>query len=147
MVLPGRLGDVPLIAEDARVLGFEGIPAEAQWLGDATALELLGARPDENTALELGRQNIKQSPRVASTRCCREVSRRGEDFAAELREAHRRVRRAADQAVRGLRVTVAGDADILGSTSTSLIAEKMPGIAMTSGTLPTRKLVTDARHH
>jgi hypothetical protein len=113
MVLPGRHGDVPLIAEDARVLGFEGVPAQAQWLDDATAMELLGARPDENTALELGRQNIKQIL-AGLDAALPEVSRRGEEFAAELREAHRRVRRAAEQAVRGLRVTVAGDADILG---------------------------------
>jgi superfamily II DNA or RNA helicase len=113
MVLPGRHGDVPLIAEDARVLGFEGTPAEARWLDDAAAMELLGARPDENTALELGRQNIKQIL-AGLDAVLPEVSQRGEEFATELREAHRRVRRSVDQAVRGLRVTVAGDADILG---------------------------------
>jgi len=88
MVLPGRHGDVPLIAEDARVLGFEGTPAEARWLDDATAMELLGARPDENTALELGRQNIKQILAGLDV-VLPEVSRRGEEFATELREAHR----------------------------------------------------------
>jgi hypothetical protein len=44
-----------------------------------------------------------------------ELNQRGEGFATELREAHRRVRRSTDQAVRGIRVTVAGDADILGT--------------------------------
>ncbi|MGH3252869.1 MAG: C-terminal helicase domain-containing protein, partial [Trebonia sp.] len=49
LVLPGRHGEVPLIAEDARVLGFEGAPARAQWLDDAAATALLAAAPDENT--------------------------------------------------------------------------------------------------
>ena len=43
-----------------------------------------------------------------------EVNRRAQEYAAELRDAHRRVRRTVDQAVRGLTVTPAGDADILG---------------------------------
>jgi hypothetical protein len=42
------------------------------------------------------------------------VTERGHEFAEELREAHRRVRRATDTAVRGVRVSLAGEADILG---------------------------------
>ena len=44
-----------------------------------------------------------------------EVNRRGAELAEELREAHRRVRRSTDQAVRGVRATLQGDGDILGA--------------------------------
>src|SRR5262249_12345830 len=43
-----------------------------------------------------------------------EVNRRGGGFAGELREAHRRGRRTTDQAVGGVKVTMQGEADILG---------------------------------
>jgi superfamily II DNA or RNA helicase len=114
LTLPGRYGDVPLIAEDARVLGFTGAPsAAAEWLPDAEAAALLDAKPDENTMPEFAARTIA---RVLSglDEVLPHVNARGEEFAEELREAHRRVRRVADQAVRGVRVSVAGDADILG---------------------------------
>jgi len=114
MNLPGRYGDTPVIAEDARVLGFSGSPASAQWLPDDEAAALLTATADANTLPELARQ---ASSRVLSAvdELMPHVNRRGEEFAEELREAHRRVRRSVDQAVRGVRVTLQGDADILGA--------------------------------
>jgi superfamily II DNA or RNA helicase len=114
MTLPGRYGDVPLIAEDARVLGFAGAPAAAEWLDDATATTLLAAKPDANTAPEFARAAIGRVLDGLDT-IMPHVNLRGTEFAEELREAHRRVRRSTDQAVRGVRVTVAGDADILGT--------------------------------
>jgi superfamily II DNA or RNA helicase len=114
MNLPGRYGDTPVIAEDARLLGFSGSPASAEWLADDAAAALLAATPDANTLPELARQ---QASRVLSSvhDLMPHVNRRGEEFAEELREAHRRVRRSVDQAVRGVRVTMQGDADILGT--------------------------------
>jgi hypothetical protein len=114
MNLPGRYGDTPVIAEDARVLGFSGSPASAEWLPDEGAAALLTATADANTLPELARQ---ASSRVLSAvdELMPHVNRRGEEFAEELREAHRRVRRSVDQAVRGVRVTLQGDADILGA--------------------------------
>jgi superfamily II DNA or RNA helicase len=114
LILPGRHGDRPLIAEDARVLGFEGSPGAPDWLPDDTAASLLAARPDANTATEFAQAAIRRVldglPEVMP-----ELVRRGAGFAEDLREAHRRVRRSADQAVRGITVTVQGDADILGT--------------------------------
>jgi superfamily II DNA or RNA helicase len=114
LILPGRHGDRPLIAEDARVLGFEGPPAAPDWLPDDTAAALLAARPDANTATEFAQAAIRRVldglPQVMP-----ELARRGAGFAEDLREAHRRVRRSADQAVRGITVTAQGDADILGT--------------------------------
>ena len=43
-----------------------------------------------------------------------EANRRGPGYATQLYEDHRRVRRSSSDALRGLKVTVAGDADILG---------------------------------
>jgi hypothetical protein len=114
MVLPGRYGDKPLIAEDARVLGFAGPPANPEWLPDETAHALLDATADANTALEFARSAVG---RILDGlhEVQPEVNRRGAELADELREAHRRVRRSTDQAVRGVRVTLQGDADILGT--------------------------------
>jgi hypothetical protein len=114
MVLPGRYGDKPLIAEDARVLGFAGPPANPDWLADEAAQALLSATADANTAPEFARTAISRIldglPEILS-----EVNRRGAELADELREAHRRVRRSTDQAIRGVQVTLQGDADILGT--------------------------------
>ena len=113
LTLPGRYGNATLIAEDARVLGFEGAPASARWLADDDATGLLTAAPDENTIPEFARNAIATI--LGGLDAVRpEVNRRAQEYAAELRDAHRRVRRIVDQAVRGLTVTPAGDADILG---------------------------------
>ena len=113
LTLPGRYGDVPLIAEDARLLGFTGTPASAQWLADGEAASLLAASIDANIAPEFKGKTIR-GVLDGLDAVMPEVTRRGGEYAEELREAHRRVRRSADQAVRGLRVTVAGSPDILG---------------------------------
>ena len=114
MVLPGRYGDKPLIAEDARILGFAGSPANPDWLADETAHALLGAAPDANTAPEFART---AAGRILDglAHVLPEVNRRGTELADELREAHRRVRRSTDQAVRGVQVMMQGEADILGT--------------------------------
>lgn len=114
MNLPGRYGDTPVIAEDGRVLGFAGPPASARWLPDADAAALLTATADANTLPELATQ---ASSRVLSAvdELMPHVNGRGAEFAEELREAHRRVRRSVDQAVHGVRVVLQGEADILGA--------------------------------
>ncbi len=126
LILPGRHGDRPLVAEDGRVLGFEGPPGSADWLPDDTAAALLAARPDANTATEFAQAAIRRVldglPEVMP-----ELARRGAGFAEDLREAHRRVRRSGDQAVRGITVTAQGDADILG-TYVYLPVSAEPGV-------------------
>jgi len=126
LILPGRHGDRPLVAEDGRVLGFEGPPGSADWLPDDTAAALLAARPDANTATEFAQAAIRRVldglPEVMP-----ELARRGAGFAEDLREAHRRVRRSADHAVRGITVTAQGDADILG-TYVYLPVSAEPGV-------------------
>lgn len=113
LTLPGRYGNAALIAEDARVLGFEGAPARARWLPDDAATALLTATPDQNTLPEFTGSAIT-TILTGLGEVRPEVNRRAGEFAAELRDAHRRVRRTVDQAIRGLTVTPAGDGDILG---------------------------------
>jgi superfamily II DNA or RNA helicase len=114
IVLPGRYGDKPLIAEDARVLCFAGSPANPEWLPDEAAQALLSATADANTAPEFARSAISRI--LDGLKDLQpEVNRRGGEVAEELREAHRRVRRSTDQAVRGVAVTMQGDGDILGT--------------------------------
>ena len=60
LMLPGRYGDKPLIAEDARVLGFAGSPANPEWLADEAAQALLSATADANTAPEFARAAISR---------------------------------------------------------------------------------------
>jgi hypothetical protein len=112
--LPGRHGNVPLIAEDARVLAFTGTPGMSeQWLPDKEATDLLLVTPDENAITEsAGRHITRVLPTLDKT--LPHLRERGREFAGELRLAHRRVRQATETAVRGLQVTPAGDADILG---------------------------------
>ena len=121
LTLPGRRGDIPLIAEDARVLGFEGDPANPAWLDDERASDLLSARPDESTALELARSALRRVLAVVnesggngSYSLRAEANRRGPGYATQLYEDHRRVRRSSGDALRGLKVSVAGEADVLG---------------------------------
>ena len=110
MVLPGRHGDVPLIAEDARVLGFEGDPGQARWLDDAAASELLGARPDENDRAGARRSalSILADRARASTQAAPEVNRRGAGSRPSSARPTGGSAAPPSEAVRGLRVTVAG---------------------------------------
>ena len=96
LTLPGRYGDTPLIAEDARVLGFEGAPASAGWLADDAATGLLTARPTRTPSRS---SPVTPSPRSSAdwTRVRPEVNRRAQEYAAELHDAHRRVRRTVDR--------------------------------------------------
>ena len=104
------------------MLGFEGAPARARWLPDDAATALLTATPDQNTLPEFTGSAITTI--LAGLGEVRpEVNRRAGEFAAELRDAHRRVRRTVDQAVRGLTVTPAGDGDILGVLNVYLPAQ------------------------
>jgi Helicase conserved C-terminal domain len=49
LTLPSRAGERQLVAEDARLLAFQGSPADATWLSPEDAARLLHATADENT--------------------------------------------------------------------------------------------------
>ncbi|KUP95577.1 hypothetical protein AC529_16675 [Thermobifida cellulosilytica TB100] len=113
LTLPSRSGTRQLVAEDARLLAFTGTPANPEWLGHEQATALLDAEATENTdPLFAERTMTRTLTGLAAT--TGHLDAHGERLAAELAESHRRVRSAAGEIIRGLKVTVQKPADVLG---------------------------------
>jgi superfamily II DNA or RNA helicase len=114
LTLPSRSGSREIVAEDARLLAFQGSPASAVWLPPEDALALVGLTADENTDPAFGERTMARVldglPAVAGR-----LSEYGKQLEAELRDSHRRVRAASGEIVRGLEVTVQEPADVLGA--------------------------------
>ncbi|MFE0818066.1 helicase-related protein [Streptomyces sp. NPDC058847] len=114
LTLPSRNGEKQVVAEDARLLAFEGAPRNAVWLPQQRAVELLDTQATENTAAASGERMMTRildqlgevTPYLESY---------GDELAAELDASHRRVRTASGEIVRGLSVTAQKPADILGT--------------------------------
>ncbi|MFI1068542.1 helicase-related protein [Streptomyces puniciscabiei] len=113
LTLPSRHGERQLVAEDARLLAFEGAAANAVWLPPERAVELLDATASENTDPHSGERRmirfLSQLPDING-----HLEAYGDELAAELDAAHRRVRAASGEIVRGLSVTAQKPADVLG---------------------------------
>ncbi|MFG3106874.1 helicase-related protein [Streptomyces tendae] len=114
LTLPSRSGEKQLVAEDARLLAFEGSPKNAVWLSQERAAALLGATGSENTDPHFGERMMKrvldQLPETTG-----HLESYGDELAAELDASHRRVRQASGEIVRGLSVTAQKPADVLGA--------------------------------
>jgi hypothetical protein len=114
LTLPSRSGEKHLVAEDARLLAFEGSPKNAVWLSQERAAALLDATASENTDPHFGERMMKrildQLPDANAY-----LESYGEDLAAELDASHRQVRQASGEIVRGLSVTAQKPADVLGA--------------------------------
>ncbi|MGD9485195.1 DEAD/DEAH box helicase [Streptomyces sp. TRM70308] len=114
LTLPSRSGKKQLVAEDARLLAFQGSPRNASWLTDTEAAALLEASATENTDPYFGERTMSRIltglPELTAY-----LEAYGEDLAAELDASHRRVRRASDALVQGLSVKAQKPADILGA--------------------------------
>ena len=83
----------PVLAEEARVLGYTGAPEEAVWLNDAGAEAVLGARADANISPEQARTFVRRA--VEGLAECRpRLEQEANRLADELLAAHRRVREA-----------------------------------------------------
>ncbi|MGW5039363.1 helicase-related protein [Streptomyces parvulus] len=113
LTLPSRIGERQLVAEDARLLAYEGMPSRARWLDDEAAAALLAARASANTHEQLARNQIGRAldglPGLAE-----HLTEYGTSLAAELDASHRRVRKANEEIVRGLKVVPQEPADVLG---------------------------------
>jgi hypothetical protein len=102
-----------LLVEDSAVLAFEGEPLAPRWLASDVANGLLTARPTANVALDLASDFVGE---VVSARAhwsdALDDAARGR--AAEVLDAHTRVRRAASE--RGIRFRAEPQlpADVLG---------------------------------
>ncbi|MFI0718305.1 helicase-related protein [Streptomyces sp. NPDC021224] len=113
LTLPSRTGERQVVAEDARLLAYEGMPSRARWLDDDAATALLSARATANTHELSARNHITRAldglPDLSA-----HLTEYGTGLAAELDASHRRVRRAGQEIVRGLTVVPQEPADVLG---------------------------------
>ncbi|UXY31084.1 DEAD/DEAH box helicase [Streptomyces sp. HUAS TT20] len=114
LTLPSRSGEKQLVAEDARLLAFEGAPKNAVWLPQEEAAALLDATASENTDAHFAERTMSrvlgQLDEVFA-----HLEAYGEELATELDASHRRVRAASGEIVRGLSVTAQRPADVLGA--------------------------------
>ncbi|MEV7233852.1 DEAD/DEAH box helicase [Streptomyces sp. NPDC051020] len=113
LTLPSRTGERQVVAEDARLLAYEGMPSRARWLDDDAAAALLAARAVANTHEQSARNAISRAldglPDLAG-----HLTEYGTSLATELDASHRRVRKANEEIVRGLKVVPQEPADVLG---------------------------------
>ncbi|MFB7194063.1 DEAD/DEAH box helicase [Streptomyces sp. NPDC056240] len=114
LTLPSRTGEKQLVAEDARLLAFEGMPQRARWLDDDAATALLAAQASVNTNPQMARNQIARTLDNLGELTAH-LEEYGERLAADLDASHRRVRKANDEIVRGLKVVPQKPADILGA--------------------------------
>ncbi|MFD6343238.1 helicase-related protein [Streptomyces roseolus] len=114
LTLPSRTGEKQLVAEDARLLAFRGAPKNAEWLSPAEAVALLDATATENTPADFGERTMTRILGQLDT-VTGHLEAYGDELATRLADSHRRVRRASDEIVRGLRVTAQRPADVLGA--------------------------------
>ncbi|MGW7509365.1 helicase-related protein [Streptomyces massasporeus] len=113
LTLPSRTGERQVVAEDARLLAYEGLPQRARWLDDDAAAALLGARATANTH-ELAARNAITRALDGLPGLTDHLTEYGTRLAAELDASHRRVRKANEEIVRGLKVVPQEPADVLG---------------------------------
>lgn len=112
LALPTPEGSHLQIAEDARVLAFEGAPESAAWLPDHRAETLLGATPNGNIPAEAARlaaeRVIEGLPSLTP-----HLEQVADEHADRLLGAHRRARAGAGAVRRGLSVTAQRPVDLL----------------------------------
>jgi hypothetical protein len=111
--LPARGGVRQLVTEEARFLAFAGAPDKPVWLDPGATDALSTASADANVAADqaadLTRRVVAGLPALAPA-----LDVEANRLAAELLDAHRRVRAGASAARRGLAVTAQKPPDILG---------------------------------
>ncbi|WP_068396368.1 helicase-related protein [Kribbia dieselivorans] len=113
LTLPSRSGERTVVAEDARLLAFEGSPNNARWLDDAEVEALTEARATGNIpeaqAADFVRRAVDGLPVLSG-----HLDGVGDALAEEITASHRRVRQASGEIKRGLQVKVERPADVLG---------------------------------
>ncbi|MDT0467824.1 DEAD/DEAH box helicase [Streptomyces gibsoniae] len=114
LTLPSRNGEKQVVAEDARLLAFEGSPKNAVWLPPERAVGLLDAQATENTPATSGERTMSRILNQLGEATAY-LESYGDELAAELDASHRRVRAASGEIVRGLSVTAQKPADVLGT--------------------------------
>ena len=102
-----------LLAEDWQIVAFRGSPSQPEWLAQAEAEALLDANPEANIAPDVARTHlermIQRLPELSL-----ELTRIVRERAEAIRDAHRRVRKAARLATARLLVEPKLPVDLLG---------------------------------
>jgi len=113
-IVHGRGADEqPLLAEECRVLAFEGAPEQARWLDARAAEAMLDLKPTQNVPPSVQSDFIR---RVVDgfTHLGPSLEAAARERASELLDAHRRVRQEAGLRVAGLSVEPRLPPDVLG---------------------------------
>ncbi len=112
LTLPTPDGVHSQVAEDARVLAFEGAPSNAVWLSDERAEVLLTATPSGNVPADAARlaaeRVLNGLPELTTY-----LEQVADEHADRLLGAHRRARLGAGAVRRGLSVTAQRPVDVL----------------------------------
>jgi hypothetical protein len=112
LTLPSADGTQQRIAEDARILAFEGAPHRANWLGNTHAEQLLTATPTGNVVEGVAHDAIgKILDGLPALMPALEAV--ADEHADRLLAAHRRARTGAGAVRRGLTVTAQRPVDVL----------------------------------
>ncbi|QGK72449.1 DEAD/DEAH box helicase [Allosaccharopolyspora coralli] len=120
VTLPSRSGERVSVAEEARTLAYTGLPNSPTWLPPDEVDALLAAGATANTPGDVAR-NMASAVLEKLPAITPELERFATELAAELRETHARVRRAARGrtsgvlGVSGLAVTPQLPVDVLGA--------------------------------
>ncbi len=111
--IPGREGVRPMVTEDARFLAFAGPPTDPEWLPPEEVDRLLLLEADANVADDqaaaLLERVVTDVPALTPA-----LDAEADRLAAELLDAHRRVRAEVGAGRRGLAVTAQKPVDLLG---------------------------------
>ena len=112
LTLPTSDGSRQLVAEDARVLAFQGSPGNATWLPDSQAEALLAATPSGNLLEGQAREALDRIV-TGLPDLDEHLGSVADEHADRVKEAHRRARQGAKAGVAGLKVTVQKPVDVL----------------------------------
>jgi superfamily II DNA or RNA helicase len=105
-----------ILAEDCGLLSFRGAPATPEWLSEDEARGLLACQPEGNVNPDAARDRIRQVLEAYPATLHPQIEEAARQRADVLRDAHRRVREAAQ--LKGVRYEVApsGTPDLLSVT-------------------------------
>lgn len=112
--LPGSGGVNQQVCEESRFAAFTGAPESPDWLEPQATEGLIDLKPDAN--VDPGHaQSLIAGLTDASPKWSAHLDSIADELAAELLDAHRRVRSGASAARRGLAVTAQKPVDLLGA--------------------------------
>ena len=105
--------ETALLAEDVKLVAFEGSPKNPQWLGSEAANRLLQLNPDDNVNPDMAAHFVRQTVESYDTWMA-EVAEKAREHGETILEQHRRVRAAANKRGVTYRVEAQLPPDILG---------------------------------